>query len=260
MKPDISGIARPHHNLQIAFETSGLTGSIAVLRGETVLRETRLASGQRTAATLAPALAATLKWCREQENEPDFISIADGPGSFTGLRIGVTTAKTLSYACDLPLIAVDAVAAVAAATFFQEPQVERLLVGTNAYRGQVFMGLLDRAALLTGVEKSAGLADGGRRDVVSGSAHPEQVRVVDAEQWRQILASLPKDTHVTGDRVVFKQAAQLPYLQRTRADAVGVGLLAWRSAAVGGFTDPLQLTPRYLRPSAAEEKRAKLGK
>ena len=89
---------------------------MAVFRGQRIIRELKLDSDCRTAATLAPALRDMLSWCEQQGEPLGFVSVADGPGSFTGLRIGVTTAKTLCYALEFASrVAVDSLAAIAAA-------------------------------------------------------------------------------------------------------------------------------------------------
>ena len=98
----------------LAIETTGKGGSLAVFCGEQVLEWTNLGDDRRTAASLAPQLSLTLEHCHRLGRPLSLISVADGPGSFTGLRIGVTTAKTLSYAIGLPLVAVDSLATIAA--------------------------------------------------------------------------------------------------------------------------------------------------
>lgn len=240
-----------HDTLQIALETTGLTGSVAVLQGEAVLRNTNLDSGKRSAAILAPVLSETLQWCRKTGNNPQIIAIADGPGSFTGLRIGVTTAKTFAYATQLPIVAVDSLAAIAATAFHEHGAVERLLVGINAYRGQVFAAEFRRDELLIPWPT----AGAGEESVpATWNRHPEQVRVLDAGDWRDILQRQPSDAHVTGDQKMFADRTDLSFLDRSVPDAAGVGLLGIRAAMAGAFSDPLALVPRYLRPSAAEEK------
>ena len=155
MNADRSQLAvSPHDNLQIAIETTGVSGSLAVLRGETVLQQRKLDSQHRAAAALAPALSELMRWCRDTQNRPQLVSIADGPGSFTGLRIGVTTAKTFSYATDLPVIAIDSLASIAAVTLLQEPDLETILVALDAYRGQVFMARFQRAGCWSRWQKS----------------------------------------------------------------------------------------------------------
>lgn len=217
---------------QIAIETIGQTGSVAILHGSNVVREQKLDTGTRTAASLAPAIDRFFKWCRDSKVQPDFISVASGPGSFTGLRIGVTTAKTLSYATQTRLVAVDSLAAIAATTFAQDKNLPTITVGLNAYRGQVFTANFKTDALLE-----------------------TESRIVDGETWNQTLASLPKDRIVTGDEKIFSNSEN--FLHRDHADAVGVGLVAVQQAAMGNWSDPMQLVPNYLKPSAAEEQAAK---
>ncbi len=237
----------------MAIETTGRSGSIAVLSGSQVLRQANLDPFSRTAATLAPAIEETFRWCGERNHKPELISIADGPGSFTGLRIGVTTAKTLSYALDLPLVAVDSLAAIAAAAFQSNPAVGSLLVAIDAYRGQIFTGSFQRKELLPPIDSSGGDSRVSIPD--DWTAHPSSVRIVSASQWVELLRDLPPNFCFAGDR---KPLGDLENERIARGcDAIGVGLLAIRAAMQGAFTDPIRLVPRYLRASAAEEKASK---
>ena len=228
----------------LAIETTARIGSLAVLSGGRVLRTSILDADRRTAATLAPAIEETFQWCQAEGHQLKFISVADGPGSFTGLRIGVTTAKSLSYALGLPLISVDSLAAIAAVSFQAEPQVESLLVTLDAYRGQVFAGLFERSDLLPPIDS---IPD-------SWCAHPPASRVMSRQDWNNYVARLPDETACAGD--VMPQSDSRRLLDRA-CDAVGAGVLAIRAAAKGDFIDPLSLVPRYMRLSAAEEKAAK---
>jgi tRNA threonylcarbamoyl adenosine modification protein YeaZ len=169
------------------------------------------------------------------------ISVADGPGSFTGLRIGVTTAKTLSYALRLPLVAVDSLSSIAAAAFVTNPEVANLCVGIDAYRGQVYSGLFRRSELLPDPTSTPSASD-----QVSAN-----IAVFDRAQWLNHLESLPADLYFAGDaKPLASRSAK--FLARD-CDAVGTGLLALRAAAALKFVDPLGLVPRYLKVSAAEE-------
>lgn len=196
---------------------------------------------------MAPAIDEALRWCRQRNQHPEFISVADGPGSFTGLRIGVTTAKTLSYALDLPLVAVDSLAAIAAAAFQNNPSVESLLVAIDAYRGQVFTGSFQRSGLLPPIDL---IPD-------DWTAHPTCVRIVSAPEWVQILRNQPPELGFAGDSkpLASRELGDQGSAPISReCDAVGVGMLAIRAAIKGSVTDPIRLVPRYLKASAAEEK------
>ncbi|QDT10387.1 tRNA (adenosine(37)-N6)-threonylcarbamoyltransferase complex dimerization subunit type 1 TsaB [Planctomycetes bacterium K23_9] len=228
--------------IQIAIETTGHSGSIAVLEGEYVHQAHQLPDGQRTAASLAPALSQQLAWCAKREKLPHFVSIASGPGSFTGLRIGITTAKTFCYARQLPLVAVDSLQAIAANLFQQNQSIEDLIVGINAFRKQTFAGHFTRSGTLP---------------VLSDLAHQEGhgiVQVYDASEWADVQRDAGAEVRFGGEAKVFDEAYQTRFVDRETPDAIGVGLSAIRLAKRGEFCDPMALKPRYLKESSAEER------
>ncbi|GAA5507802.1 tRNA (adenosine(37)-N6)-threonylcarbamoyltransferase complex dimerization subunit type 1 TsaB [Novipirellula caenicola] len=235
--------------IQLAIETTGRTGSAVLMCGDQVLRQGRMGEQIRTAAAIGPCLDELLSWCRSEKKTIDFISVAAGPGSFTGLRIGVTAAKMFSYAMKLPLVAVDSLASVAAVVFCENPNLQTLRVGLDAYRGQVFTGHLHRSDVLPPLDAIP----------AAWTPVPSSVEIVSAEQWTTILASLheaqgqPTQEVVAGDAKPFAKFSGT-LLTRCQPDAFGVGLVALRAAKQSIFTDPMALVPRYLRPSAAEEK------
>lgn len=215
---------------------------MAVLRGQRIIRKVNLSPDQRSASTLAPALKEILEWCKQQGHPPSMVSVADGPGSFTGLRIGVTTAKTLCYALELPLVAVDSLAAIAAAALHEHSECHRIWAVLNAYRGQVFLGMFDRETLLPDPSSIP----------MNWTSHPETTQMISQEDWDKQLEEKMHTVALTGDHKPLG-ARSVDALPRG-CDAVGVGLLAIRAAAQEQFCDPMQLVPRYLKPSAAEEK------
>lgn len=233
--------------VQLAIETTGRTGSVAILQGESVLHESALPERRRTAAVLTPAVAEAIAWCRQQHLEPNLVAVAAGPGSFTGLRIGVTTAKALSYATRWPLVAVDSVAAIAATVFAcSSPQTfgtdDLLLVGVNAYRQQVFTGQFSRGQLLPPIDASPAEPD------------PPGAQVLGSEAWQSVRDQPAPRRWLAGDRNLFGASADSRFLPRVATDAVGVGLLGLRAARAGRLADPIALVPHYLKLSAAEEK------
>ena len=230
--------------IHLSIETTGRQGSIALLRGREPIRFTNLSSTLRTAATLAPELDQTLKWCRESDTMPEFLSVADGPGSFTGLRIGVTTAKSLSYGLGLPLVAVDSLASIAAATMSEAPALKTVSVSLDAYRNQVYAGLFHQKNLLP---EFASIPQGW-------STHPPNVQVLEMEAWETKLAKLPGDIGLAGDAQTLGN--RVGAALKRQCDAIGTGLLGFLGAHLGQWVNPLQLAPRYLKPSAAEEKAA----
>jgi len=236
-----SATPSPPGATQLAIDTIGRSASVAVLGRTHVLFQQYLPASPRAAATLAPTIKALLAVSRDQGHELRLISVADGPGSFTGLRIGVTTAKTLGYALGLPVVGVDSLAAIAAAVMYEHHECRSLLVGLNAYRGQTYVGQFSRSNLLPPID----------RIPASWTPHPDGVRVVDAGSWRRCWQQCRSQTQFAGDaKAIDTKLQRLP----ARCTAIGVGLLAYRAAIEGQLIDPIQLMPRYLKPSAAEER------
>lgn len=209
---------------------------MAAFDGERVLAAHELTSKQRSAQSLAPALRDLLAEQTWQPRDVQLVAVTVGPGSFTGLRIGVTTAKTFAYAVGAELVAVDTLEVIA----MQAPHGWKCLkVALDAGRGQVFTAAFshDASGELTTVELSV---------------------IVEVADW---LAGLQSGDVVSGP-MVDKLAEELPS-NVTMVDAAyraptatAVAQLAWRKYLAGQRDDPIQLVPLYLRLSAAEEKQA----
>lgn len=226
--------------LHLAIETTGRSGSLALCRGDEVQHRVTLESDQRSAASLAPHLDQALKSCWDRGEKIEQVTVADGPGSFTGLRIAVTTAKTLAYALKVQLVAVDSLATIAAAVFHDHPSVSNVLVALDAYRGQVFWGRFDRSTLLP-----------AETTLSNWSRYPECVTVEATTSFHKMLDGMTDDVAIAGDAKPFGVRADR-ILQRS-CDAIGVAMLGTIAARRGDFIDPMTLIPRYLKLSAAEE-------
>ncbi|MGB7327019.1 MAG: tRNA (adenosine(37)-N6)-threonylcarbamoyltransferase complex dimerization subunit type 1 TsaB [Rubripirellula sp.] len=236
------------HSLQLAIETTSRAGSVALFSNDGLIRSVSLDPTRRSAATITTVINEVTSGLSGSDQRLGMVSVAAGPGSFTGLRIGVTTAKTLSYALKVRLVSVDSLAAIAAAQFDANPSVDELLVALDAYRGQVFEGRFQRATLLPPMDSG-----------LSGwSALPENVRVRSMAEFQDDLSrddGFQSGTlSVAGDAKPFGTAADRR--MGPACDAIGVGLLAARAAAKGDFISPMELVPRYLKASSAEEKAA----
>ncbi len=92
--------------LTLGIESATDHGAVALCRGHTLLGEVSFAGRMGQAEKLVPAIEALLKFQRVEQRELQLISVALGPGSFTGLRIGVATAKGLAQALRIPLVGV----------------------------------------------------------------------------------------------------------------------------------------------------------
>src|SRR5215218_5232730 len=92
----------------LAIESSGRHASVALLGGNAdstdLVGQTLLSSDERTAQVLAPTIQHLLKTADLSPKSIELVAVAIGPGSFTGLRLGVTTAKVFAYAIGADVI------------------------------------------------------------------------------------------------------------------------------------------------------------
>lgn len=121
----------------LAIETSGLEASIALADRGTLLAEKTLdTAGRRNARLLVPAVDETLRHCAVRPVQIDAVAVSIGPGSFTGLRVGVVFAKTFAWINDTQLVAVDTLQALAQRAM---PTERAITVISDAQRGDVFV-------------------------------------------------------------------------------------------------------------------------
>lgn len=103
----------------LALETSGMHGSVAAAEvteaGCQVLASRPLSRDARSAQTLAPTIAAVLEGLGWEPKSVAAVAVAVGPGSFTGLRVGVASAKTFAYAAGAAVLGVDTLDVLATA-------------------------------------------------------------------------------------------------------------------------------------------------
>lgn len=97
----------------LAIESSAKAASVALCRDEFLVAESYQNSGLTHSSTLMPMCEALLKNCGVSLKEIDLIAVANGPGSFTGLRIGIATAKGLAWPDEIPCLGVSTLEAMA---------------------------------------------------------------------------------------------------------------------------------------------------
>ena len=221
----------------LAVETSGRTGSLALVNDGAVLREEQFSHGLRHAAAIVPIID---RLCRQQGWSPgdvEEIYVSAGPGSFTGLRVGVTVAKTLAFATGAAVVAVptaDVLARNAPAGW------ENAVIVLDAKRDQVFTATF--------------VNDGTGRP---GAREPARLDALTAA-----LARAERPVHLIGEGIPFHQKfipADDPAIIVTppdlwRARAAAVAEVGYRLARGGHWTEPDRLTPFYVRKPEAEEK------
>ncbi len=205
-------------------------------------------------------------------DEVDVFAVGIGPGSFTGLRIGMTTARTLAHTLKKPLIGVSSLAALARPVAVQlieyKGDDQKLLrpwviASTDACKGELFAlwgnarTVRDCVVLASG-DRSGLWKRGAEEQVLSPGSLIQHMRrklsnskiatgwcVVGEGRHRytDVWDQLPQGKRIESAGIEFDQV---------QADALGQ--LAWEADQAGLAGDPLQLLPRYLRASDAEIK------
>ncbi len=137
----------------LAIECSGFGGSVSIFEDDLEIARQALPSNIGSVRTLAPSIKSILAQETAKPATPVFISVTAGPGSFTGLRVGITTAKMLGLAWQIPLVAVDTLECIAQRAATACPlELGTLIVPVlNAFRKQVFAGAwaVQNGSLLT---------------------------------------------------------------------------------------------------------------
>jgi tRNA threonylcarbamoyladenosine biosynthesis protein TsaB len=219
----------------LAIETALLGGSVAMLERDTEVGQQTLDVQRRTAQTLLPAVKNLLESAGWSPRDIQLVAVSVGPGSFTGLRMGVTAAKVFAYATGAQVLGVSSLGVLADQV---RTPAEQLWAVMDAERHQLFAARFRR-----------------RRDEW---VEDEPVQIVDQAQW---LAGLLPGMLVTGPSLAELRGQLAPGVSVApdevwRPRASTVGRLAFRLHQAGHRADVWSLAPHYLRPSAAEEKGA----
>ena len=216
----------------LVLETSGRVGKLGLARDGTIVRSRRMEETRRLARDLAPTVSELLAEEVLQPKEITGVMVSIGPGSYTGLRVGITSAKSFSYATGCKLIAVPTFAAIA----LQAPNEARAVwVIADALQKQVYIQRFDRTP--------------------AGWVPFQELSIVLVDEW---LNRLPAGVSVSGPGVaVYAESIPQSCVLVAEADREArVG----SAFAVGLRLPPLTkeelfaLEPLYLRGSSAEEK------
>jgi tRNA threonylcarbamoyl adenosine modification protein YeaZ len=271
----------------LALETIGLSGSVALFKDTQLVSDFLLPPQIGSGRSLLPAIDRMVDQASISAADLGLISLAKGPGSFTGLRVSVASAKALGYALKIPLCAVDTLETLAyrlAMEFLNareklsdmqkiEQPAKPILIAAamDAYRKQVFrlVALVDEPAMSQSAEKNAiqlqVLLPSHHLDVslwkqnpFCGLEHSHHFKITD--QLARSMLDFEQFTVIVGGNAVDRYPAgdvwPIPISVSDPRDicAVDVGHYAWQHWLQGTTTDPFWLLPNYLRASAAEEK------
>ena len=225
----------------LAVDTAGKSAAVAVLRDDTLLYETQCNNGLTHSETLLPMIDTALRACGLTVADLDLLGATNGPGSFTGLRIGLSVIKGLALPRQIPCAPVSTMAALAYGMAGQGT----VIGAQDARRGQVYWAAFD-------LETHNRLTPDAAAPVAS---------------LQEFVQNCKKPLFFVGDgaALCYNVYEQVPggavcpsALQVLRG--VGVALAAkvlWES---GACVPPAELLPDYHRLSQAERERAEKEK
>ena len=225
----------------LAIDSSGLVASVALVTEDTVLAEYSTNFKKTHSQTLLPMVDELMRMTGTEGSELDAIAVTNGPGSYTGLRIGSSTAKGLGLAWDKPIIPVPTVDMLAANYAGYEGLICPIM---DARRGQVYSGIYR----------------------YSGND-----MIVVQPQSCTMLSEIMEKVNSLGEHVVFlgdggpvhkdtlAKEVKVPYLlapmHRLVQNAAALGFLAVKLYAEGRTVSAMELVPEYLRLCQAERER-----
>lgn len=223
----------------LLIETSGVTGHVGVgsgnqLRGEATLNR----SGKHT-RDLMPECQTLCNQLNVTPQDIDALVVSAGPGSYTGLRVGMMTAKAMAYALNRPLISLNSFEIVARQAFDADSTISLLEVVADAQQDRVYI-----------------------QRFTNPLQAENNLSIVQGEMWR---ASLSAGMTVTGPGLKQQQSL-LPVTIRIMDESLwqpqlnALLQLGYQAYQNQQFADPFTLEPLYLRASSAEEQWTAMGK
>ncbi len=227
----------------LALESSAAAASAAILEDETILAEAYCNAGLTHSQTLAPMAAQVLALSRVSLGEIDGFAVTTGPGSFTGVRIGVSATKGLAFDTQKPCVAVSTLEAIAEPFRDQDVTVCAVM---DARCNQFYQSFF--------------CCGGGmvRRQTEDRAIGLDQLKAEIEQKNAPVL--LAGDGAALAYRLLGLPGCSVapPGLRYQRASSAG--LVALRRYRNGNFVLAEQLTPVYLRPPQAERELAKKKK
>ena len=226
--------------LILAFETTAKAGSVALLEDNRLLAESYQNTGLTHSQTLMVMAEDMLKAAGKSMADVTAVAVAEGPGSFTGVRIGVAAAKGLAWGGELPCYGVST--------------LESMALTLGAYRGYV-CPVMD--ARRSQVYNSLFYVNSGVMERVS------EDRAIALSDLAEELKTLKEPIFLVGDgsNLTYSTlkdsipALVLPPEHRMHQRASGVALAAAKKIAAGDPGDAAAMVPNYLRLSQAERER-----
>ena len=224
----------------LAFETSAKAASVALLDGGKLLAESYQNTGLTHSQTIMVMAQDLLKSCGLSARDVEAVAVAAGPGSFTGVRIGVAAAKGFAWGAELPCYGVSTLEAMARTMGVWQGYI---VPAMDARRSQVYTAVFHaEKGVITRVEEDMAISLAELGEKIKN--YEENVFLVGDGAllcYNTLLEEVPQ--------------LVLPPEHRMHQRASGVALAAQAMADAGISGNGAELTPNYLRLSQAERER-----
>ena len=224
----------------LALETSAKAVSAAVTENGRVLASGYQDTGLTHSRTLMPIVEHIMKNAEITMAEISAVAVAVGPGSFTGIRIGVSAAKGLAFAASIPAVGVSTLAALARNAAFADGLV---VCAMDARRNQIYNALFEaKNGALTRLTPDRAIGLDELSEELRGDSRPKIVVGDGGRLCAEALAAADVACRLAPPHLVMQHA-------------VSVALEAEEAARKGGLVSAQELLPVYLRPPQAERLR-----
>lgn len=228
----------------LSMDTSAVTASVALLENSSVIGSFDIHNKLTHSEKLLPMIDNLLTNAGYTVDDIGLIGVSVGPGSFTGVRIGVSTAKGLALPNNIPIVAVSALEALAENfSFLTEMSFDKVIIAPSmdARRNELYNALFSYDGKLV-----SRLTED--RPITCDELFVELEKyglpvLINGDGAKKLFDFLSDKTSVN--------KALLPELLQ-KQNAVSVGKIAYKKFLNGEYTDALKIAPLYLRTSQAE--------
>jgi tRNA threonylcarbamoyladenosine biosynthesis protein TsaB len=232
--------------ITLAVDTSTPSGSLALLRGQQVLQHSGVAAHEPYSVSLLRDLERLLASVAISLNQIDLFAVSGGPGSFTGLRIGLTTVKALAETLGRPITVVSSLEAIAAQATKGIPANTLLVPVLDAHQGQVFGGMYRCHEQGSDILERSG-------DDVLATVDDFINLVMEGARGAPVLIACP--TPNTIRPALERSGLRASPIEEVSAQlAPTIGRLGYAKAQRGDVVDALHLDANYIRRCDAEVK------
>ncbi|MBQ7380285.1 MAG: tRNA (adenosine(37)-N6)-threonylcarbamoyltransferase complex dimerization subunit type 1 TsaB [Clostridia bacterium] len=222
----------------LALDSTAVVGTVALCEDERLIAHYTLNTGNTHSQTLLPMIESILRSAEWTVDDVELFAVSQGPGSFTGVRIGISTVKGLAFGKNIPCAGVSTLEALAYNLRYCNGIICPVM---NARRAQVYNALFSC------------------KDGVLTRLCPD--RAISIAELDEELAAMDQPVYLVGDGYDitlegFFKTTVMPVPEEMRSQSgYSVALCGLTAYKNGAYTDDTTLAPVYLRPSQAERER-----